>query len=166
MFHFFAALTRERPSALRAALIRSLRGFLLVVSTPFANQRMLHHSATCSKAMSSVIQIAAGVYVVAIIGFVILYSWIQDWLCGVPPVSTTQRERIGIWRLRQIMKGRATHGDVLQLEPTESELARKRRRSPRKLPREKGDKPPNKSSPRPRNPKSRRKTSSSSMARR
>src|SRR4029077_3026417 len=41
---------------------------------------------------------------------------------GVPPASIKQRERIGTWRLRQIMKGRATHRDVLQLEPTESEL--------------------------------------------
>ena len=72
--------------------------------------------------MSNVIQIAAGVYIVAIIGFVILYNRIRDWLCGVPPVSIKQRERIGTWRLRQIMKGRATHRDVLQLKPTESEL--------------------------------------------
>ena len=67
-------------------------------------------------------QVAAGVYIVAIIGFVILCNRIKDWLCGVPPVSKKQRERIGIWRLRQIMKGRATHRDVLQLDPTESEL--------------------------------------------
>ena len=58
----------------------------------------------------------------AIIGFAILCNRIKDWLCGVPPVSMKQRERIGTWRLRQIMKGRATHRDVLQLEPTESEL--------------------------------------------
>jgi hypothetical protein len=72
--------------------------------------------------MSNGIEIAAGVYIVAIIGFVILYSRIKDWLCGVPPVSIKQRERIGVSRLRQIIKGRATHRNVLQLEPTESEL--------------------------------------------
>ena len=72
--------------------------------------------------MSNVIQIAAGVYIVAIIGFVILCNRTKNWLCGVPPVSLKQRERIGTWRLRQIMKGRATHRDVLQLEPSESEL--------------------------------------------
>jgi hypothetical protein len=84
---------------------------------------MLGHIDTCSKAVSnSIEQIAAGVYIVAIIGFVILCNRIKDWLCGVPPVSIKQRERIGTWRLRQIMKGRATHRDVLQLEPTESEL--------------------------------------------
>jgi hypothetical protein len=71
---------------------------------------------------NSIEQIAAGVYIVAIIGFVILCNGIKNWLCGVPPVSMKQRERIGTWRLRQIMKGRATHRDVLQLEPTESEL--------------------------------------------
>jgi hypothetical protein len=54
---------------------------------------------------------------------VILCNRIKAWLCGVPPVSLKQRERIGTWRLRQIIKGRATHRDVLQLEPTESELA-------------------------------------------
>ena len=84
---------------------------------------MLHHSATCSKSVgNSIEKIAAGVYIVAIIGFVTLCNRIQNWLCGVPPVSVKQRERIGTWRLRQIMKGRATHRDVLQLEPTESEL--------------------------------------------
>jgi hypothetical protein len=72
---------------------------------------------------NSIEQIAAGVYIVAIIGFVILCNLIKHWLCGVPPVSIEQRERIGTWRLRQIAEGRATHGDVLQLEPTESELA-------------------------------------------
>jgi hypothetical protein len=81
--------------------------------------------------MSKVIeQIAAGVlvfgsigvYLAAIVGFVALYNRIIGWLCGVPPVSIKQRERIRTWRLRQIMKGRATHRDVLRLEPTESEL--------------------------------------------
>jgi hypothetical protein len=85
---------------------------------------MPHHSATCSKTVgNSIEQIAAGVYIVAIIGFVILCNRIKDWLCGVPPVSIKQCELIGTWRLRQIAKGRATHRDVLQLEPTESELA-------------------------------------------
>ena len=31
--------------------------------------------------MGNVIEIAAGVYIVAIIGYVILYSRIKDWLC-------------------------------------------------------------------------------------
>jgi hypothetical protein len=83
---------------------------------------MIRHIDTCSKAVSNIIEIAAGVYIVALIGFVILCNAIMDWLCGVPPVSMKQRERIGTWRLRQIMKGRAIHRDVLQLEPTESEL--------------------------------------------
>ena len=122
MLHVFAALTRERPSALRAALMRSLKGVFTGCEDSICDSRDAHHSATCSKAMSNVIQIAAGVYIVAIIGFVVLYNRVKDWLCGVPPVSMKQRERMGTCRLRQIMKGRATHRDVLQLEPSESEL--------------------------------------------
>ena len=35
-----------------------------------------------------------------------------------------QRDRIDVWRMRQIIKGRATHRDVFQLDdPTERELA-------------------------------------------
>ena len=115
--------------------------------TPFANQKMLRHSDTCSKAMGNVIQIAAGVYIVAIIGFVILCNGIKNWLCGVPPVSIKQRERIGTWRLRQIMKGRATHRDVLQLDPTESELEQEEAEMAAEIAAERGGKTPGKTPP-------------------
>ena len=91
------------------------------------------------------------------------YSWPGS---RVPPCLASQRERIGTWRLRQIMKGRATHRDVLQLEPTESELAQEGRRSLRKLPRERGDKPQNMKPPSLRSPKSHHKTSSPKTAKR
>ena len=115
--------------------------------------------------MSNITQIAAGVYIVAIIGFVILCNRTKNWLCGVPPVSMKQRERIGTWRLRQIMKGRATHRDVLQLDPTESELEQEEAEMAAEIAAKRGDKPPSKP-PRQRNPQSRRRTSSSRVARR
>ena len=65
------------------------------------------------------------------------------------------------------MKGRATHRDVLQLEPTESELEQEEAEMAAEIAAGERDyKPPNKMPPHPRNLKSRRKTSSSRVARR
>ena len=84
---------------------------------------MLHHSATCSKTVgNSIEQIAAGVYIVAIIGFVILCNRIKDWLCGIPHVSMKQRDRIRVWQQRQIIKRRDGSAFIPLMEPTESEL--------------------------------------------
>ena len=68
---------------------------------------MLQHSATCSKAMSNIVeQIAAGVlvfgsigaYLAAIIGFVALCHRIIGWLCGVPRVPPVSiKPLIGKW---------------------------------------------------------------------
>ena len=102
----------------------------------------------------------------AIIGFVILRNRIKDWLCGVPPVSIKQRELIGTWRLRQIAKGRATHRDVLQWEPTESELAQEEAEIAAGVARERGNKSQNRKPPSQRNPRSHLKTSSFKAAKR
>ena len=90
--------------------------------TPFANQWRIRHIDTCSKAMSNIIEIAAGVYIAAIITFVILYSRIKAWLHGVPRLSKEQLDRHAMWRLRQIGEGRMDARAACMVIPSEADL--------------------------------------------
>ena len=75
-------------------------------------------------------QVAAGVLIfgsigaciAAIIGFVVLCDRIKDWFLGVPRLSKRQRERIAMWRLRQIGERRMDSHTACKIIPSEAEL--------------------------------------------
>jgi hypothetical protein len=75
-------------------------------------------------------QVAAGVllvvcmaaYIAAILGFVAVCNRFKNWLCGIPHVSSEQRDRIAQWRLRQIGEGRMDSRTALSIIPTEADL--------------------------------------------
>jgi hypothetical protein len=63
-----------------------------------------------------------GVCIAAIIGFVVLCDRIKDWFLGIPRLSKKQRERIAMWRLRQIGEGRMNTRTACKVIPSEAEL--------------------------------------------
>ena len=63
-----------------------------------------------------------GVCIAAIIGFVVLCDRIKDWFLGIPRLSKKQRERIAMWRLRQIGEGRMDSHTACMVIPSETEL--------------------------------------------
>ena len=75
-------------------------------------------------------QVAAGAllvvflagFVAATIGSAALCDRIKDWFLGVPRLSKRQRERIAMWRLRQIGEGRMDGHTVRKTIPSETEL--------------------------------------------
>ena len=75
-------------------------------------------------------QVAAGAllvvflagFVAATIGSAALCDRIKDWFLGVPRLSKRQRERIAMWRLRQIGEGRLDGHTVRKTIPSETEL--------------------------------------------
>jgi hypothetical protein len=75
-------------------------------------------------------QVAAGVLILgsvgaciaAIIGLVVLCDRIKDWFLGIPRLSEKQRERIAMWRLRQIGEGRMDSHSACMVIPSETEL--------------------------------------------
>ena len=75
-------------------------------------------------------QVAAGVLIfgsigaciAATIGFVVLCNRFKAWLRGVPRLSKKQRERIAMWRSRQIGEGRMDSHTACKIIPSEAEL--------------------------------------------
>jgi hypothetical protein len=75
-------------------------------------------------------QVAAGVLMLglfgafgaAIIGFVVLCDRIKDRFLGVPRLSKKQRERIAMWRSRQIGEGRMDSHTACMVVPSEADL--------------------------------------------
>ena len=75
-------------------------------------------------------QVAAGAllvvflagFVAATIGSAALCDRIKDWFLGVPRLSKRQRDRIAMWRLRQIGEGRLDGRTVRKTIPSETEL--------------------------------------------
>jgi hypothetical protein len=63
-----------------------------------------------------------GVCIAAIIGFVVLCDRIKDWFLGIPRLSKKQRERMAMWRLRQIGEGRMDARTACKVIPSETEL--------------------------------------------
>ncbi len=80
--------------------------------------------------MSIIEQVAAGAlsvvflagFVAAAIGFAVLCDRIKAWLCGVPRLSKKQRDRIAMWRLRQIGEGRMDSRAACRIIPSEADL--------------------------------------------
>ena len=80
--------------------------------------------------MSTIEQVAAGVLIfgsigaciAAIIGFVVLCDRIKDCFLGVLRLSKKQRDRIAMWRLRQIGEGRMDSHTACKIIPSEADL--------------------------------------------
>ena len=75
-------------------------------------------------------QVAAGVLIfgsigaciAAIIGLVVLCDRIKNWFLGIPRLSKKQRDRIAMWRLRQIGEGRMDAHTARMVIPSEADL--------------------------------------------
>ena len=63
-----------------------------------------------------------GVCIAAIIGFVVLCDRLKAWLRGVPRLSKNQRDRMAMWRLRQIGEGRMNAHTARMVTPSEADL--------------------------------------------